>query len=93
MMPTTIIKLAIMVLGIIATLSFLIPGLMKDDKIKKNRAGILFAVTCVALMIVSIIEFAIYYKPEWAPNFMIPSDKIVYNQNSAGNCPALFFYN
>lgn len=57
------IKLAIMIIGFLATLVYLIPGLKNDDKLKKTRAGLLFVCTCVAIMVVSIIEFAIYYKP------------------------------
>ena len=52
-----------MILGMLATLAYLIPGLKNDDKLKKSRAGLLFVCTCVLIMIVTIIEFAIYYKP------------------------------
>lgn len=62
MVITTYLKLAIMLMGTLATLSFLIPGLMKNDPVKKSRAGILFVCTCVLVLIVSIIEFAIHYK-------------------------------
>jgi len=57
------IKFAIMIIGMLATLVYLIPGLKNDDQLKKTRAGLLFVCTCVAVMIVTIIEFAIYYKP------------------------------
>ena len=62
MIITSYIKFAIMILGMLATLVYLIPGIKNDDKLKKTRAGILFGCTCVAVMIVTIIEFLIYYK-------------------------------
>ena len=57
------IKFAIMIIGTLATMSYLIPGIKNNDKLKKSRGGLLFACTCVSVMIVTIIEFAIYYKP------------------------------
>lgn len=57
------IKFAIMLIGMVATAIYLIPGIKNDDKLKKSRGGLLFAGTCVLVMIITIIEFAIYYKP------------------------------
>lgn len=57
------IKFAIMLIGMLATLVYLIPGIKNDDKLKKSRGGLLFVCTCVLILIVTIIEFAIYYKP------------------------------
>ena len=57
------IKFAIMIVGLLATLVYLIPGLKNEDKLKKSRAGLLFVCTCVLVMIVTIIEFASFYKP------------------------------
>ena len=62
MIIASYIKFAIMIIGMLATLIYLIPGIKNDDKLKKSRAGILFVCTCVAVMIVTIIEFLIYYK-------------------------------
>ena len=62
MVYTTYLKMGIMLIGLLATFSFLIPALKNNDQLKKNRAGILFMGTCFLVLLVSVLEFVLNYK-------------------------------
>lgn len=62
MVITTYLKMGIMLIGMIGTFSYLIPGLKNNDQLKKNRGGIIFMVTCLLVLLVSIIEFVLNYR-------------------------------
>lgn len=62
MVFTTYLKMGIMLIGMVATLSYLIPALQKNDQLKKTRAGVLFMGTCFLVLLISIIEFVLNYR-------------------------------
>jgi len=53
----TLLKALLALIGIIATLTFLVIAVIKRDNGRLKKAGLIFAGTCLALIILSTIEF------------------------------------
>lgn len=55
----TILKFLLGLFGIMLTLIFLIAGLMKKDNQRLKKAGLIFIVTWIIIIVIGTIEFLI----------------------------------
>jgi len=62
MVAVSLIKIGITLVGLFVSMGLLIFGLLKKDKGKLKQAGLIFAGTWVALILISVIEFLIARK-------------------------------